>query len=104
MQLQLWLSQRNNSQFDQIYRPVLQEIFYVTYDETDGRSDLDGEDKNQLIDILGSICVLSSPLSVPTLAVLLAIDKDDVDRWVQNLYAVLNVPRTNQDPPLDCKP
>ncbi|KAJ5715664.1 uncharacterized protein N7483_012845 [Penicillium malachiteum] len=101
-QIKIWLSQRKSaSQPDQIYRPVFHQLLLGTYDDADDRAKLsppDDEDKDQVIFFLGSICLLSSPLSIPALAVLLDIEEDDIDCWVQNLHAVLNVSQNRQDP------
>ncbi|KAJ5609868.1 hypothetical protein N7528_009134 [Penicillium herquei] len=101
-QVKAWLSQRKNaSQLDQIYRPVLHQLLLGTYDGADDKanlSPLDDEDREQLIFFLGSICVLSTPLSIPALGLLLDIEEYDIDCWVQNLHAVLNVSQNRQDP------
>ncbi|KAJ5741151.1 hypothetical protein N7493_001023 [Penicillium malachiteum] len=100
-QVKAWLSQRKNaSQLDQIYCPVLHQLLLGTYDDADDKanmSPLDDEDREQSIFFLGSICVLSTPLSIPALGVLLGIEEYDIDYRVQNLHAVLNISQNRQD-------
>jgi hypothetical protein len=87
--LELWLKQcdSNASQLNQIYVPILQDLFDI--DEKGKPSDaLDSEDKS----LLGSIILLAAPLPAQSLAALLDMDEDNVNHWLRNLHAVLHVP------------
>ena len=82
--LERWLKDcdSNTSQLNQIYVPILQEF-------SDG---LDSEEKSELLQFLGFIILLPTPLPAPVLVALLNIDKSSVDYWLRNLHAVLNIP------------
>jgi hypothetical protein len=91
-QLELWLKQcdTNVSQLDQIYLPIFRQLF----DSQEGGETPNAldEDQSQLQKILGSIALLASPLPVRGLAALLDVSKADLNHWLRNLRAVLNVP------------
>ncbi|OJJ66294.1 hypothetical protein ASPBRDRAFT_424327 [Aspergillus brasiliensis CBS 101740] len=106
-QLQIWLKQRNSpSQFEQIYQPVMRQILLGTEkdngedDDKEGKKEkpLDDEDRSQLMQILGSILLLSAPLSASSLAALLNMEQYTLDHWLRNLHAVLNVPEDSDAP------
>ena len=48
---------------------------------------------NMLRDILGSIVVLYSPLSVESLSILLLIAKQRTERTLKDLHAILDIPK-----------
>jgi hypothetical protein len=50
------------------------------------------------LDVLGAIIVLATPLPAGCLAALLGIEKYDVNHWLNNLHAVLNVPSDSKAP------
>ena len=97
--LERWLKgcDSNASQLNQIYVPILQDLFGTV--ENGNLSDgLDSEDKAQLLQILGSIILLPTPLPAPALAALLDMDEPSVNHWLQNLHAVLNIPGDREAP------
>ena len=93
-QLKLWLDQcdSNTSQLNQIYMPILRQVLLGSDKEGEEEDPLDIEDQSQLQQILGSIVFFATPLPALGLAALLKIDEVDVNRWLRNLHAVLNVP------------
>lgn len=97
--LERWLKDcdSNTSQLNQIYVPILQDLFGTVENEksSDG---LDSEEKSQLLRILGSIILLPTPLPAPALAALLDMDESSVNHWLRNLHAVLNIPGDREAP------
>jgi len=97
--LERWLKDcdSNTSQLNQIYVPILQDLFGTVENEksSDG---LDSEEKSQLLRILGSIILLPTPLPAPALAALLGMDESSVNHWLRNLHAVLNIPGDREAP------
>ncbi|KAF4636457.1 hypothetical protein G7Y89_g1629 [Cudoniella acicularis] len=93
-QLELWLkeSDSNASQLNQIYVPILRQVLLGTDKEGEEADTLNSEDRSQLLQILGSIILLATPLPARGLAALLDIGADDVNHWLRNLHAVLDVP------------
>ncbi|KAI1854212.1 hypothetical protein JX266_001353 [Neoarthrinium moseri] len=89
-QLKLWLKQceDNKSQLNQIYDPILSQIFYGNEDVESG----------QQLQFLGSLVLLATPLPAMSLAGLLGIDIDDVNWWLPELHAVLDIPPEPQSP------
>lgn len=59
---------------------------------------LDSEDGSEALQILGSLVLLTTPLSTRALAALLDIEEDDVNHWLRNLHAVLSIPTDPQAP------
>jgi hypothetical protein len=53
---------------------------------------------NTLREILGSIVILSSPLSADALATLLHIPKHDVDQTLEKLHGILDLPQNQYRP------
>jgi hypothetical protein len=53
---------------------------------------------NALREILGSIVILSSPLSADSLATLLHVPKQDVDQTLEDLHAILDIPEDRSRP------
>jgi hypothetical protein len=100
-QLELWLKEcaSNASQLNQIYVPILRQVLLGTDKEGEKADALDSEDRSQLLQVLGSIILLATPLPARALVALLNIDEDDVNHWFRNLHAVLNVP-SNPDAPM----
>ena len=81
------------SKLDKTYRPILDPLFA-------GQSEREGEKlSREFREIVGSIIVLESPLSIPSLAHLLNIPKDDVSCRLDSLHSVLSVP-VNVDMPV----
>ena len=97
--LERWLKDcdSNASQLNQIYVPILQDLLGTVENENFSDS-LDSEDKSQLLQILGSIILLPTPLPAPALAALLDMDEPSVNHWLQNLHAVLNIPGDREAP------
>ena len=93
-QLELWLKECDNnaSQLNQIYVPILRQVLLGTDKEGEKVDALSSEDRSQILQILGSIILLATPLPARGLAALLNRDEDDVNHWLRNLHAVLDVP------------
>lgn len=89
-QLKLWLKEceNNKSQLHQIYDPILNQIF------------LDNEEAelSRQLQFLGALVLLAIPLPAMSLAALLDIDADDINWWLPELHAVLNIPSDPQSP------
>lgn len=85
--LEEWLRQcdDNQSQLNQIYTPILNELV------RDNKGEIT-DDANQLLQILGAIILLATPLPAPSLAAILRMGMDDVSCWLSDLHAVLDVP------------
>jgi hypothetical protein len=81
------------SKLDRTYLPILNQLF----------DDEDEEDKERWIsefqEIVGSIIVLESPLSIISLAHLLGIPKDDVSCRLDSLHSALNI-SSDEDAPV----
>lgn len=92
--LNLWLAQcdRNVSQLEQIYKPILEQSFSGRYKEGQNTKHLNSERQSKVLQILGTIVLLTTPLPAGALATLLGIHKDAVNRCLRNLHAVLSVP------------
>lgn len=97
--LERWLKDcdSNASQLNQIYVPILQDLFGIVENGKFSNS-LDSEEKSQLLQILGSIILLPTPLPAPALAALLDMDESSVNHWLRNLHAVLNIPGDREAP------
>jgi hypothetical protein len=76
-----------------IYLTVLKNSIHEYYTEQE-REDI----HNTIREILGSIVILFSPLSVDALARLLCISKQDVDQTLEDLHAILNIPEDRTRP------
>lgn len=89
-----WLEQcdRNTPQLSQIYLPILNYVFFGSYDIADKPKPLSDSDRSQLLQILGVIVNLAAPLPTRGIAALLGIGEFRVNRSLRNLHAVLNVP------------
>jgi hypothetical protein len=78
---------------NEIYITVLKHSVYAEYTD---------EEKEELYcmlrQILGSIAVLSSPLSVYSLSRLLRVIKEDIDQTLEDLQSVLDVPKDQTRP------
>jgi len=86
--LRLWLNQCSNgiSQLSQLYLPIFRDL------------PLDEEDREELLQIIGSITMLATPLPAQSLTSLLGLDEDDVNHWLRNLHAVLDRPASPNIP------
>jgi hypothetical protein len=73
---------------NEVYLTVLENSIDQDYTEEE-RYDL----CSALRDILGSIVILSSPLSANSLARLLSIPDEDVDQTLEDLHAIIDIPR-----------
>ncbi|OAA44086.1 WD domain protein [Beauveria brongniartii RCEF 3172] len=73
--------------FESIYKPVLNRQIPQTFMTKDYREDLIRECKQ----VLGAICVLRSPVSVPALARLLGLDVENVEHRLRSLQSVIEV-------------
>ncbi|KLJ07900.1 hypothetical protein EMPG_16628 [Blastomyces silverae] len=81
------------SKFDKTYLPVLDQLL----------TGLDEDEKEAMLaefeEVVGSIIILTEPLSTNSLENLLGLEKPEVDRRLKMLHSVLNVP-SNQDSPV----
>ena len=91
-QLTLWLRQSdgNISQLNRTYTPILHQLLHYHDDYDDKLRPIDEGEKSNLRMVLGSIILLTSPLSAEQLARLLRMDLDIVNGWVGKLHAVLD--------------
>ncbi|KAF5658363.1 G-protein beta WD-40 repeat-containing protein [Fusarium heterosporum] len=89
-QLKLWLSQceHHKSQLHQIYDPILSQALL-----SHGESEYD-----QQLQFLGALILLATPLSATSLASLLGMDMDNVNWWLPELHAVLDIPTESHKP------
>ena len=78
---------------NEIYRTVLKTSVHQYYTEQE-KEDL----YNTLREILGSIVILSSPLSAHALTTLLHIPKQDVDQTLEDLQSILDIPEDQTRP------
>jgi NACHT domain len=78
---------------NEIYITVLTNSIGPEYDEQE-KKDL----QELLTRVLGSIVVLFSPLSTFSIAELLKIPREDVNRTLEDLHAILNIPKQQSDP------
>jgi hypothetical protein len=81
--LKLWLAQcdENKSQLDQMYEPILDEVFH-------------GHDEKynaQPLFFLHALVILATPVPAISLASLLNIEMDDVEWCLSDLHAVLDI-------------
>jgi type II secretory pathway predicted ATPase ExeA len=94
-QLQKFLASQaatSASQMDKIYLPVLNQLM---------RSD--GDDPTEVLqefqDIIGTIILLATPLSIISLARLLNLTEEDIHEFLDPLHSVLNI-STKEDAPI----
>jgi hypothetical protein len=84
--------QKTASKLDKTYLPILNQLF----------NDEDEEDKerwaSEFREIVGSIIVLESPLSIISLAHLLNIPKDNISCRLDSLHSVLSIPNSEDIP------
>ena len=81
------------SRLDNMYLPILNHLF-------DDGDELDKERQtSEFRKVVGSIIVLESPLSIPSLAHLLNIPKEDISCRLDLLHSVLNIP-VDEDMPV----
>ncbi|KAK0766479.1 hypothetical protein N5P37_000204 [Trichoderma harzianum] len=93
-QLEIFLNSHRNpkSNLDATYLPVLEQLI----------RDLKGGEKRAVItkfqEIVGTIVLLASPLSITSLANLLAVDTEKIDNQLDMLHSVLNIPLSPDEP------
>ncbi|KAF5722733.1 heterokaryon incompatibility protein het-E-1 [Fusarium mundagurra] len=85
-------SSRVNSAYETLYKPVLSLILSSTPDEDQE------EVKESFVDIIGSLVLLATPLSIVPLAKLLGVDAWSISSQVDPLRSVIDVP--DDDSPL----
>ena len=74
------------SRLDKTYLPILNHLF-------DNEDEIDKERQtSEFREVVGSIVILESPLSIPSLAHLLDIPKEDIKCRLDLLHSVLNIP------------
>ena len=78
---------------DKIYMTVLNHSF--PQDCTDEEKE---ESYRILRQILGSVAVLSSPLSINSLSRLLRVSKEDIIQQIEDLHSILNIPEDQAQP------
>lgn len=85
-QLKLWLKQCEDkqSQLYQIYNPILSQVFLGNEEA----------ESSQQLQFLGALVLLATPLPAVSLSCLLGIDVDDINWWLPELHAVLDIPTT----------
>ncbi|EMR89727.1 putative vegetative incompatibility protein het-e-1 protein [Botrytis cinerea BcDW1] len=83
----------NMSNFDRTYRPILEKHF-ITQTTKKQRETL----IQQFKEIVGSIVILADPLSIVSLAGLLDVKKDYIERRLQFLHSVLDIPSSEDAP------
>ncbi|KAH6991333.1 hypothetical protein BKA56DRAFT_667813 [Ilyonectria sp. MPI-CAGE-AT-0026] len=96
--LKLWLERHhsNATQLEDLYATIFQDL---DRDEETGKSGaLLSEEKQVLLHVLRAIVLVAIPLPAAALAVLLDIERDDVNDHVKSLHAVLHVPTTDRAP------
>ncbi|KAF2840255.1 HET-domain-containing protein [Patellaria atrata CBS 101060] len=74
------------SKLDKTYLPILTQLF-----EDEDEVDMQRR-TSEFREVVGSIIVLESPLSIPSLARLLSIPKEDISCDLDSLRSVLNIP------------
>ncbi|KAI9777314.1 MAG: hypothetical protein M1839_008922 [Geoglossum umbratile] len=80
------------SKLDRTYLPILSQLF-------DDGDEVDKQRKtNEFRDIVGSIVVLESPLSISSLAHLSQISKEDIRCRLDSLHSVLSIPNSEDLP------
>jgi hypothetical protein len=82
------------SQLDGTYLPALDQLLNEQKDEKE-------EWLNELKEVVGSIVVLESPLSVTSLACLFQISREEVKCRLDSLHSVLSIPNS-EDVPIRC--
>ncbi|QYT05214.1 WD_REPEATS_REGION domain-containing protein [Trichoderma simmonsii] len=93
-QLEIFFNSNRNpkSNLDATYLPVLEQL----------TRDLKGGEKRAVItkfqEIVGTIVLLASPLSIISLANLLAVDTEKIDNQLDMLHSVLNIPLNPDEP------
>jgi hypothetical protein len=99
-QLKLWLEQcdSNASQLNQIYMPILHQVLFGSYKESEKPKPLSSRSRLQLLQILRSVILFATPLPARDLAALLKIHEGDVNHWLRNLHAVLKIPSDRNTP------
>ncbi|KAI9856456.1 MAG: hypothetical protein M1813_009112 [Trichoglossum hirsutum] len=80
------------SKLDRTYLPILSQLF-DDEDEADRQRRID-----EFRDIVGSIVVLESPLSISSLASLFQISKEDIRCRLDSLHSVLSIPDSEELP------
>jgi len=78
------------SKLEMTYLPILIQIF----DENENQE----YEAREFQDTVGSIVVLATPLSIPSLASLLATSKEDIRCTLDNLHSVLSIPNDENTP------
>ncbi|KAH0533919.1 hypothetical protein FGG08_007466, partial [Glutinoglossum americanum] len=80
------------SKLDRTYLPILSQLF-------DDEDEADKQRRtSEFRDIVGSIVVLESPLSIPSLAHLFQISKEDIRCRLDSLHSVLSIPDSEDLP------
>ncbi|KAH7308004.1 hypothetical protein B0I35DRAFT_101677 [Stachybotrys elegans] len=81
--LELWLAQcdENKSQLDQMYEPILDQVFLGGYEQNSAQPLL----------FLHALVILATPVPAASLASLLELDMDDVGWCLLDLHAVLDI-------------
>jgi hypothetical protein len=80
------------SQLDRTYLPILSQLFDDEYEADKQRR------TNEFQDIVGSMVVLESPLSISSLAHLFQISKEDIKCRLDSLHSVLSIPNSENLP------
>ncbi|KAI9859115.1 MAG: hypothetical protein M1813_007071 [Trichoglossum hirsutum] len=84
------------SKLDRTYLPILSQLFD---NEDENEDEVDKQRRiSEFRDIVGSIIVLESPLSISSLAHLLQISKEDISCKLDLLHSVLSIPDSEDLP------
>ncbi|KAK8905640.1 hypothetical protein QC760_005562 [Botrytis cinerea] len=83
----------NMSNFDRTYRPILEKHFTTQTTKKQRQTLI-----QQFKEIVGAIVILADPLSIVSLARLLDVKKDYIERRLQFLHSVLDIPSSEDAP------
>ncbi|KAM0169115.1 hypothetical protein ACHAPF_010301 [Botrytis cinerea] len=83
----------NMSNFDRTYRPILEKHFTTQTTKKQRQTLI-----QQFKEIVGAIVILADPLSIVSLAGLLDVKKDYIERRLQFLHSVLDIPSSEDAP------
>ncbi|TGO13768.1 hypothetical protein BPAE_0711g00010, partial [Botrytis paeoniae] len=83
----------NMSNFDRTYRPILEKQFFTQTTKKNRETLI-----QQFKEIVGAIVILADPLSIVSLARLLDVKKDYIERRLQFLHSVLDIPSSEDAP------
>ncbi|KAF5530963.1 vegetative incompatibility het-e-1 [Fusarium mexicanum] len=91
--LEDWISNRLVSvkQLDQMYVPIMKAVLNGEWEEDGTPEPLNGGECTELRHILGSLVLLTKPLTRKALSSLLEMRESSVNGWLKSLHAVIHV-------------